>query len=188
MKDINTVDSYPAELTPAGTNLFYTVEGSEAGGVELAVTTAAGQTRLLQDFIPGEASSAASYPYDPPTGPEDSVAVGDSVYFLASNGTDHDVLWTSDGTTVSQVAFSDPSDSSATVVADMAAVGNSFFFTSADPVNSQGTQASRTDLWTIQPGMTEPILVDPAIAPAQGVSNFTADRQPALLHGHQWRL
>src|SRR5271166_3656841 len=44
VKDINTVDSYPAELTPAGTNLFYTVDGSTAGGVELAVTTGGGGT------------------------------------------------------------------------------------------------------------------------------------------------
>jgi ELWxxDGT repeat protein len=174
VNEINTVDAFPAELTPAGTNLFYTVEGSEPGGTELAVTTSGGTSRLLEDFVPGQATASASYPYDAPTGPEDLNAVGNSVYFLASDGTNHDVLWTSDGTTTRQVAFSDPTDSSATVVANMAAVGTSFFFTSADPLDPSSGQTSRTDLWCIHPGITQPVLAIADIAPAQGVGNFTA--------------
>ena len=138
VKDINTIDSYPSELTPAGSNLFYTVEGSAAGGVALAVTTSAGTTHILQDFTPGQASSAMSYPSDPPTGPEDLTAVGNDVYFLASNGTASDVLWFSNGKSVQQVSFSDPNAPAATVVANLAAVGDSFYFTSEDPTDAAG--------------------------------------------------
>ena len=109
VKDINTVDcvSRPSSLRRART-CFTRSKGANQAASSWPSPQPPAPSRLLQDFIPGQATASASYPYDPPTGPEDLTAVGNSVYFLASNGTDHDVLWTSDGTTTSQVAFSDP--------------------------------------------------------------------------------
>src|ERR1700679_3707349 len=39
IKDINTVDSYPTEVTAAGSKLFYLVEDSTDSGEELEVST-----------------------------------------------------------------------------------------------------------------------------------------------------
>ncbi len=175
VKDINTVDSYPAELTAAGTNLFYTVKGNGPTGVELAVTTSGGQTKLLEDFSPGQPSADPAYPYDPPTGPEDLMAVGDDVYFLASNGTSQDTLWSSDGTDVEQVSFSDPNDSSATVVSNLTALGSTLYFTSQDPGNPQGVPTTRVDLWQLAPGDAQPFLLAAGLSTTEnGVLNLTA--------------
>ena len=53
VKDINSVDVYPSQLTPAGTNLFYTLADSAGTGVELAVTTSSGGSTMLHDFTAG---------------------------------------------------------------------------------------------------------------------------------------
>ncbi len=175
VRDINTVDTYPAELTPAGTNLFYTVKGSGPTGVELAITTVGGGSRLLQDFTPGPPVADPSYPNDPPTGPEDLTAVGNSVYFLASSGTSQDTLWTSNGSSVTQVSFADPADSAATVVSNLVAVGNTLYFTAQDPGNAQGVYTSRVDLWQLGPGDVQPVLLEPALSSEpNGVSDLTA--------------
>jgi hypothetical protein len=42
--EINAVDLYPQDLTPAGTNLFYTIANSNNSGTELAVTSQAGSS------------------------------------------------------------------------------------------------------------------------------------------------
>ena len=47
VKDINSVDLYPQDLTPVGTNLFSTIFGGSNSGTRLAVTTATGITTEL---------------------------------------------------------------------------------------------------------------------------------------------
>jgi ELWxxDGT repeat protein len=174
VRDINTVDSYPAELTPAGTNLFYTVDGSAATGIELAVTAAGGGTQLLKDFVPGQATANPSYPNDPPTGPENLTAVGNSVYFLASEGTSQDLLWTSDGTAVQPVSFSDPNQTQSTVVSGLTAVSDTLFFISRVPGSAMNQTSYGPDLWSIAPG-GQPVLDAANLTSDQsGVSHFAA--------------
>ena len=82
IQDVNTVETYPSDLTPAGSNLFYQVEDSTGSGPELAVTNAGG-TQLLKDF----GSSTISQ----------LTGVGNRVFFLSGSAFSP-TLWSSDGT------------------------------------------------------------------------------------------
>ncbi len=82
IQDVNTVETHPSDLTPAGSNLFYQVEDSSGSGSELVVTNASG-TQVLKDF----GSSTISQP----------TGVGTRVFFLSGSATSP-ALWTSDGT------------------------------------------------------------------------------------------
>ncbi len=141
--NINTIDKYPSQLTPAGTNLFYTVADSANTGQELMVTTAGGTTTALADF-----STAG-------TVPTSLTAAGNDVYFLA--GSDQSVLWTSDGTSAGTkpIAFSDPGDADSTEVTALATTGSTLYFVSEDPTSS----SYGDDLWSLTAGSTTPTLV-----------------------------
>ncbi len=92
IQDVKTVDLYPAQLTPAGTNLFSVVEDSSNDGQDLVVTNSGG-TQVVKDF-PDAATSGSS-------APTDITAVGNDVDFITSagNSTSYDnVLWQSNGT------------------------------------------------------------------------------------------
>ena len=60
IKDVNAVETDPENLTPAGSNLFYTVEDSTDTGVDLMVTNAGG-TQVLLDTGSPEPRRARSY-------------------------------------------------------------------------------------------------------------------------------
>ena len=92
IQDVKTVDQYPAQLTPAGTNLFYVVEDSSNDGQDLVVTNSGG-TQVVKDF-PDAATSGSS-------APTDITAVGNDVDFITSAGSStayDNVLWQSNGT------------------------------------------------------------------------------------------
>ena len=63
IKDVNSVESYPAELTPAGSNLFYLVDDSSGTGVNLKVTNAGG-TQTLGDSS-GSSPTLITAPFGP---------------------------------------------------------------------------------------------------------------------------
>ncbi len=142
VKDINSVDLYPSSLTPAGTNLFYTVANSGNTAALLAVTTAAG----------GSTTLAATNLVNP----TDLVPVGNSVDFLVSES-GSETLWTSNGTLqgTQAISFSDPKDPGSTYLSDLTDVAGTLFFFSSDP-NSTTYGA---DLWSLTPGSTTPTLV-----------------------------
>ena len=159
--DINSVDLYPQHLTPAGTNLFYTIANSDNTGTLLAVTTSGGTTTELN--VAGLAD------------PTSLTAVANSVYFLVP-GKAGNALWESDGTTggTQEITFSDPNDASSTDVSDLTDVGDTLFFLSNDPTSpSYGD-----DLWSLAQGSTAPTLVGADITPGIGyagaVTNLTA--------------
>ena len=83
IQDVNTVEAYPSDLTPAGSNLFYQIEDSAGSGPELVVTNASG-TQVLKDFgVTGTISQLTG--------------VGSRVFFV-SGSSSKPTLWTSDGT------------------------------------------------------------------------------------------
>ena len=102
IKDIKTSDQYPAQLTPAGSNLFYVVEDSTNSGQDLVVTNAGG-TQVLKDFPEVVTSGSSS--------PTELTAIGDDVYFTTSAGSSsafYNQLWRSDGTAGGTVQVSIP--------------------------------------------------------------------------------
>jgi ELWxxDGT repeat protein len=159
--DINSVDLYPQQLTPAGTNLFYTIANSDNTGTLLAVTTSGGFNTELT--VAGLAN------------PTSLTAVGDCVYFLVP-GSAGNALWESDGTIAGtqEIAFADPNDASSTDVSDLTGVENRLFFLSGDPNSS----SYGDDLWSLALGSTAPTLVGaditPGIAYAGAVTSLTA--------------
>jgi ELWxxDGT repeat protein len=92
IQDVKTVDLYPAQLTPAGSNLFYVVEDSSNDGEDLVVTNSSG-TQVVKDF-PDAATAGSS-------APTDITAFGNDVDFITSAGSStayDNMLWQSDGT------------------------------------------------------------------------------------------
>ena len=77
IKDVNAVETYPADLTPAGSNLFYKVEDSTDTGVDLMVTNAGGTQVLLDTGSSLDSFSSLT----------DFTAAGSNLFFLA-NGPD----------------------------------------------------------------------------------------------------
>ncbi len=161
VKDINSVDLFPAQLTPAGTNLFYTVADGTSTGEELVVTTAGGTTTKLMDF-----NSDAR--------PSDLTAVGNNLYFL-SDGAGGTGLWTSDGTVpgTKQISFSDPNQTDSNVPSYPTNVGGTLFFLSSVPEST--TTSYGPDLWALPPGATQPTLIAADVTGNSiGVRNLTA--------------
>lgn len=148
IKDVNTVETYPSNLTPAGSNLFYEVEDSSGTGQELVATTSTGTT-VVHDF--GTSSSGYGYSYSY-SELNSFTAVGNSVYFLSAyDSTD---LWTSDGTSAgtSQVTIS---GSSGSYVENLTAVGNSLIFTTT----SYESSGVAYELWATTPGSSSATVI-----------------------------
>jgi ELWxxDGT repeat protein len=164
VKDINTVDIHPSNLTPAGTNLYYTIADSANTGQELAVTTAGGGSTVLHDFLTADGV------------PSSLTAFGNSLYFLSGVTSNHQ-LWTSDGTVqgTQPVSFSDPSDPDSTGVPYLSNVAGTLYFISQNPF-SDVMPGYGPDLWAVAPGATAPTLVAADITnnPDNSVSNLTA--------------
>ncbi len=120
INDVNATPTYPADLTPAGSNLFYEVEDSIGKGVNLMVTNAGG-TQVLMDTGSGSTYSSLT----------DLTAVGSNLYFFANESNPAAVqLWTSDGTVAGTVPVS-PIPTVMQAFADvggLTAVGNSVVF------------------------------------------------------------
>ncbi len=168
--DINAVPSYPSDLTPAGSNLFYLVEDSTDSGLDLEVTNSGG-THLLMDFPGGSTSTTGA--------PSQLTAAGNDLYFT-TNGSGTDELWTSDGTTGGTVQVT--VDPSITSLGLLLTVGSTLVF------STQSDQSSTTDyqLWAIAPGSSAPAM----LADLQGSSPLTIDAVGSTLYlsvgGNLW--
>jgi ELWxxDGT repeat protein len=145
IKDVNAVESFPSNLTPAGSNLFYTVEDSTNTGIELVATNAQG-TQVLQDF--GSSSSGYSYgSFSQPT------AVGGSLFFLPQSGGSQ--LWTSDGTAAGTAQVTIPGVTSPTIES-LASLGNTLVFITTNYTSS----GSDDQLWSASPGGTSATMIE----------------------------
>jgi ELWxxDGT repeat protein len=131
IKDVNTVLTYPQDLTPAGPNLYYEAEDSSHQGVELAVTNASG-TQVLLDTGSGSSYSSLS----------DLTAVGSDIFFYANTPSGNVQLFTSDGTAAGTVPASPEPIAEAGLVSGLTAVGNSVVFETTE----LGVRASATTL------------------------------------------
>ncbi len=113
IKDVNAVETDPVNLTPAGSNLFYTVEDSTDTGADLMVTNASGTQVLLDTGTPALKGSFANAIH--------LTAAGNSVFFvqtLPDLGPEFDPptsdpqetrLWISDGNPASSQLIGAPS-------------------------------------------------------------------------------
>lgn len=147
--DSKTVDTYPADLTPAGSNLFYVVQDSTNSGQELVVTNSGGATAVLRDFSSASTSTASS--------PSQLTAVGNDVFFATSGtgGTAYDnQLWRSDGTAAGTAPVTIPGASVASFESLSALNGNLLVILNAGPGGSVDNQ-----LWAIPGGTGTPSLV-----------------------------
>ena len=149
IKDIKTSDQYPAQLTPAGSNLFYVVEDSTNSGQDLVVTNAGG-TQVLKDF-PEEVTSGSS-------SPTELTAIGDDVYFTTSAGSSsafYNQLWRSDGTAGGTVQVSIPGTTITTFegLADLDGTLIAF-------VNAGTGQTYDNQIWAIDGNSGTPALVE----------------------------
>ncbi|MGP0064204.1 MAG: putative Ig domain-containing protein [Isosphaeraceae bacterium] len=143
IKDVNTIESYPADLTPAGSNLFYLVEDSSNSGVDLMVTNSIG-TQILGDS--GGSSPTLS------SNPHELTPVGNDVYFLTSSNS----LGMSDGTANGTAQVSLPS--TVQNIQSLTNVGNALLFESSSYNYPEGEDYQ---LWAIaQPGASPTMIQD----------------------------
>ncbi|MHB1559579.1 MAG: ELWxxDGT repeat protein [Isosphaeraceae bacterium] len=147
--DSKTADTYPAALTPAGSNLFYVVEDSTNSGQELVVTNSAGATAVLHDFSSASTSTASS--------PSQLTAVGNDVFFATSGtgGSAYDnQLWQSDGTAAGTAPVTIPGASVSSFESLSELNGNLLVILNA---GASGTVDNQ--LWAIPGGTGTPGLV-----------------------------
>lgn len=136
--DVNTAESYPKDVTAAGSNLFFETEDPSGSGRDLVVMNASGTT-VLQD-LSGLSGYYSNYSL---------TAVGNSVFFTGSSGGQNSV-WTSDGTSAGTqpVSFTSGTD---TYIEGTASTGNAFLFVSTTYQESVGEDYT---LWAASPGAT----------------------------------
>jgi ELWxxDGT repeat protein len=129
--------SSPERLTAVGNILFFTAY-DRVNGRELWKSdgTEAG-TFLVKDIRPGLDDED-----DPESGnPEELIAVGNTLYFSANDGTNGDELWKSDGTESGTVMVKDiRAGSSSSGPEKLTAMGNTLYFAAT-------TDGSGTELW-----------------------------------------
>ena len=105
-------------------------------------------TVLVKDINPGSASSSIGY----------LTPVGNTLYFVASNGTQGVELWKSDGTTAGTMLVKDiRSGSASSYPSALAGMNDLLYFSASDGVNgtelwkSDGTSAGTQMLFNIHP-------------------------------------
>ncbi len=145
VKDVNTIESHPSQLTPVGSNLFFVVQDGTGTGTELVVENASG-TQVLKDV-----SSTASYGGD---GISSLTAVGGSLFFTDSESTES-TLWTSDGTVAGtqQVTLTN-AGSPTSQLGSLFSLGNTLVFTTT-------SYSTATDhrLWAAGAGSTSATML-----------------------------
>ena len=150
VKNVNAVDSYPSELTVAGSNLFYLVEDSTNSGQELEVSGSSGSPLALMDF-PGSSTNSSGTPYD-------LTAVGSDLYFLTYNGSNStsssgDTLWVSDGTLAGTAQVTIP-NSNITEIDSLTPLGNTLIVAVAAAQSREDYQ-----LWAMTSSDSTPTML-----------------------------
>jgi ELWxxDGT repeat protein len=161
IRDINTVDQFPASITAAGA--VYFTQNTPATGVELFMLGQNG-AQLVTDVRPGPASS----------NPTNLTAVGARLFFTtdySENGRHVVQLWTTDGSANGTAMLGDFSTTNqggpnGDPIADFHAVGATLYFTTPDGHNgrelwrSDGTMAGTMQVQDIyNPGSTDPTTI-----------------------------
>ena len=137
VKDINTVNVYPLDLTPAGTNLFYVVKDSFGSGFDLAVTTATGRHPDPQGLHPrpGELRDHRVPNLNAERARRAHCRRAPAFISWPATGRAR----TSSGPAMApsrghnRSTFSDPNDPGSTVVSQLTASGDTLFFVTTDP-------------------------------------------------------
>ena len=146
-------------LTRAGGTVFFTADDGTRGTELWATDGTPTGTRLVEDVLPGNASSA----------PEGLAAVGDTLYFSADDGTHGRELWRSDGTAAGTEMLVDlrsgasGADGSSSPVG-ITAVGSRFFF------SARGDGPADRELWRSDGTAAGTVLVKD-ISPVPGGSS-----------------
>ncbi|MHB1557885.1 MAG: ELWxxDGT repeat protein, partial [Isosphaeraceae bacterium] len=149
IKDVNTTESYPRQMTPVGSNLFFVVEDATGKGTELVVDNVSGTTVLLDT---GASSSSSSYSYS--YGIYSLTTVGGTLYFQYSGSTGSP-LWTSDGTVAGTKQVTLTGASGSPYVQGTASVGNDLVFWT----DNHGTSGDDYQLWSTTPGSTSATMI-----------------------------
>ena len=125
------VGSDPSDLVRAGRTVFFVADDGRTGRELWATNGTHRGTRRVVDLVPGPAGSS----------PHDLVAVGDGIYFFASNpgGAAGEGLFKSDGTRAGTVRVSDLAGVSQ--ARDLTVAADRLFFVAFRP-------ESGTELWT----------------------------------------
>ena len=158
IKDVNNARDLPQDLTPAGSNLFYTVEDSTRTGVDLMVTNAGG-TQILLDTAPITYEGSYSPIKDSYSAPLGITAVGSSIFFTETityttnepdpgDTSQYSQFWTSDGTAAGTFPINIGPDPSPTI---LGVVGSTLIF---DP-----NQEAGGSLDAISPGSSTPTAI-----------------------------
>lgn len=138
-----------------------------AHGVELWKSdgTAAG-TQVVKDIRPGIASSTPGL--SGPLGSE-MVAIGNSIFFSADDGTNGYELWKSDGTAAGTVLVKDiwPGTEGSNI-SRLTNVNGTLFFVASEPVSAGGTSLVQYELWKSDGTAAGTILVKDIIPGDRG--------------------
>jgi ELWxxDGT repeat protein len=148
IKDINPVNTGPAEMTVVGENVYFVTTGAD-GGTDVDVKNSTGVT-VLKDFPPGSLNVGVGILASQIA---ELTPVGSKLFFLAHNG-GSEQLWVTDGTVAgtSQVAPRLTGGTSGPIPTDLAAVGSELFFhlaTLSDPGTDALYRTDGTDAGTL---------------------------------------
>lgn len=140
VKDINASgDSWPTEITAVGGVAFFSAMGP--GGRELWKSdgTELGTVRV-KNIRAGDKSSNPSY----------LTAVGGSLFFTATDGSNDRELWVSDGTSAGTRRVKDISLTASSEPYDLANVNGTLFFGAYGPGGSELWKSDGTDVGTVR--------------------------------------
>lgn len=143
------ISSCMLDMAATSTLLFFIADDGSGTGAELWKSdgTTAG-TVLVKDIYPGALSS----------GVDKLVALGNTMYFTANDGTNGIELWKSDGTTAGTVMVKDINPGGSSVPDQLVVFGGKLFFSASDGTygselwTSQGTSASTARVSDVYPG------------------------------------
>jgi len=128
---------YASEMAAVGNTLYFTANGGMTG-TELWKTDGT-TTTLVKDIRPGELGSSGA---DAGFYASEMVAVGNTLYFTANDGTTGAELWKTDGTTTTLVKDIRLGENGSNPY-NLTAVGNTLYFSASDVLN--GYELWKTD-------------------------------------------